>query len=83
MKYTGQLPQSQQDIIVKALRVYQEFINTLNYEEIGTGLQHLNFDVTTLIAIFKDDTVDIKYELEEEVFKNFVFRNGVDFPIYI
>lgn len=82
MKYTGELPQSQQDIIVDALRVYKEFIETLDYDKVGTELQHLNFDITTLVAIFKDMKVKVNYELDKEVFDNFVFRNGIDFPIY-
>tara|TARA_R100001460_G_scaffold21397_1_gene43720 strand:- start:291 stop:542 length:252 start_codon:yes stop_codon:yes gene_type:complete len=83
MKHSIELPQSQQDIVITALKVYQDFINTLNYEKLGTELQHLNFDVTTLIAIFEDKDVNIKCELDDEIFSTFVFRNGVDFPEYV
>ena len=82
MKYTGELPQSQQDIIVESLRVYKEFIETLPSKDTKQDLLHLNFDITTLIAIFKDMKVEIDYKLDKKVFDSFVFRNGIDFPIY-
>ena len=81
MKYTGELPQSQQDIIVESLRVYKEFLDTLPNKD-RLDINFRNFDVTTLIAMFKDMKVNISYELDKEIFDNFVFRNGVDFPIY-
>ena len=83
MKYIGKLPQSQQDIIVESLRVYKEFIEALPNSDTKQDLLHLNFDITTLIAIFKDTKVNIDYKLEKKVFDNFVFRNGVDFPEYV
>ena len=83
MKYTGKLPQSQQDIIVESLRVYKEFIEALPNSDTKQDLLHLNFDITTLIAIFKDMKVGINYKLEKKVFDNFVFRNGIDFPEYV
>lgn len=83
MKYTGELPQSQQDIIVQSLIIYKEFLDnnvlTTNKEQ---DLQHLKFDVKTLIAIFKDMKVEVNYKLDKKVFDSFVFRNGIDFPIY-
>ena len=84
MKYTGKLPQSQQDIIVESLRVYKEFLDnnvlTTSKEE---DLLNLKFDVRTLIAMFKDMEVEVNYKLDKKVFDNFVFRNGVDFPEYV
>tara|TARA_R110002012_G_scaffold307985_2_gene513884 strand:+ start:18 stop:272 length:255 start_codon:yes stop_codon:yes gene_type:complete len=84
MKYTGQLPQSQQDIIVESLRIYKEFLdNNVLTTQTEEDLLHLKFDVRTLIAMFKDMEVEINYKLDKKVFDSFVFRNGVDFPIYI
>ena len=84
MKYTGELPQSQQDIIVQSLIIYKEFLDnkvlTTSAEE---DLLNLKFDVRTLIAMFKDMEVEINYKLEKKVFDSFVFRNGVDFPEYV
>jgi len=67
---------------VESLRVYKEFIETLQNKDTKEDLLHLNFDITTLIAIFKDMKVKVNYELDKEIFDNFVFRNGIDFPIY-
>ena len=84
MKYTGELPQSQQDIIVQSLIIYKEFLDnnvlTTSAEE---DLLNLKFDVRTLIAMFKDMEVEVNYKLDKKVFDSFVFRNGVDFPEYV
>lgn len=83
MKYTGELPQSQQDIIVQSLIIYKEFLdNNVLTTSKEQDLQYLKFDVKTLIAIFKDMKVDVNYKLDKEIFDNFAFRNGIDFPIY-
>ena len=83
MKYTGELPQSQQDIIVQSLIIYKEFLdNNVLTTKKEQDLQYLKFDVKTLIAIFKDMKVDVNYKLDKEIFDNFAFRNGIDFPIY-
>lgn len=81
MKYIGKIPQSQQDIIVKSLRVYKEFLDTLPNKD-RLDINFRNFDIKTLIAIFKDMKVDINYKLDQEIFDSFALRNGIDFPEY-
>jgi len=81
MKNTIKLPQSQRDIIVKALKTYQTDIRTVAYKT--DDQHHTNFDITTLIVVFKDEDVDLRIELDQEIHDSFAHRHGVDFPQYV
>lgn len=74
MKYTINLPQSQQNLLARLLKG----ISVLNVHD-----QYDEFDITTLGAIFSDTNVDIKIELDELTYDRFSFMHGVDFPEYI
>lgn len=82
MKYTIKLPQHQQDIVVDALRIYKETIESLcptNDDDINGK----HFDLQGLIGIFKDKEIEIRIEINEEIHKRFIHRgHNVDFPIY-
>lgn len=80
MKNTVKLPQEQKDIIVKALQVYQIALRTL--EDKTQNQKYTDFDLTVLTGMFKDDAVEIRIELDQEIHDGFVHRHGVDFPIY-
>ena len=85
MKVTVNLPREQKDIIVDALKVYQEAIRKISA---GSDFQneHLNytdFDIIGLSGIFSDMGVDIRVEMTEEVHDKFVHNHGVDFPEYV
>lgn len=89
MKNTIKLPQSQQDIIVKALQAYQATLRTLTddqslylYDE-DYDVEYTDFDITTLTKMFEDKDVDVRIELDQEVHDSFAIRNGVDFPEYV
>jgi len=86
MKNTVKLPQSQQDIIVKALKAYQATLRTLT-DKTGNQLpyliEYIDFDVTTLTKMFKDKDVDVRIELDQEIHDSFAHRHGVDFPQYV
>ena len=79
MKHTLKLPQSQQDIIVQALKVYQASLETLG-DEISDNIGYTIFDIYSLIGIFKD--TELRVELDEETLENFANSQGVDFPEY-
>jgi hypothetical protein len=81
MKHTLKLPQSQQDIIVQALKVYQTSLETLG-DEISDNIGYQIFDIYSLIGIFKDTNVELRVELDKETLENFVTLQGVDFPEY-
>ena len=93
MKNTIKLPQSQQDIIVKALQAYQVLNRFIEEGGKGTNLRTLtiakddphytDFDITTLTKMFEDNDVDVRIELDQEVHDSFAIRNGVDFPEYV
>lgn len=86
MKNTIKLPQSQQDIIVKALKAYQATLRTLT-DKTGNQLpyliEYIDFDITTLTKMFKDKDVDVRIELDQEIHDSFAHRHGVDFPQYV
>lgn len=86
MKNTIKLPQSQQDIIVKALKAYQATLRTLT-DKTGNQLpyliEYIDFDVTTLTKMFKDKDIDVRIELDQEIHDSFAHRHGVDFPQYV
>ncbi len=81
MKHTLKLPQSQQDIIVRALKVYQASLETLG-DEISDNIGYQIFDIYSLIGIFKDTDIELRVELDEETLENFTSSQGVDFPEY-
>lgn len=93
MKNTIKLPQSQQDIIVKALQAYQVVNKFIEEGGKGTALRMLtgrtdgqhytDFDITTLTKMFEDKDVDVRIELDQEIHDSFAHRHGVDFPEYV
>jgi hypothetical protein len=82
MRYTIKLPQDQQDIVVDALKIYKETIESLcptNDDDINGK----HFDLQGLIGMFKDKEIEIRIEMNEEIHKRFIHRgHNVDFPIY-
>tara|TARA_R100001460_G_scaffold102948_1_gene147879 strand:+ start:464 stop:715 length:252 start_codon:yes stop_codon:yes gene_type:complete len=82
MKYTIKLPQDQQDIVVDALRIYKETIESLcPINDDNINCKH--FDLQGLIGMFKDKEVEIRIEMDEKIHNSFVHRgHNVDFPIY-
>tara|TARA_R110001606_G_scaffold77674_4_gene179562 strand:+ start:811 stop:1053 length:243 start_codon:yes stop_codon:yes gene_type:complete len=80
MKHTLKLPQSQQDIVAKALKVYQTSLETLG-DEISNNIDYAVFDIYSLIGIFKDTDIELRVELDEETLESFI-KHGVDFPEY-
>jgi hypothetical protein len=81
MKNTIKLPQPQKDIIVKALQVYQTALRTLTDKT--DDQEYTDFDITALTGMFKDEDVDVRIELDHEIYSSFVHRHGVDFPQYV
>ena len=82
MKNTIKLPHTQKDIIVKALQTYQAALRTLTHTEVWDQ-EYTYFDITTLTAMFKDEDVDVRIELDQEIHDSFAHRHGVDFPQYV
>jgi len=80
MKHTLKLPQSQQDIVAKALKVYQTSLETLG-DEISDNIGYTIFDIYSLIGIFKDTDIELRVELDEETLESFT-KHGADFPEY-
>ncbi len=81
MKNTIKLPQPQKDIIVKALQTYQIALRT--YLSHKVDQEYTDFDITTLTGMFKDEDVDVRIELDQEIHDSFAHRHGVDFPEYV
>tara|TARA_R110002153_G_scaffold125291_1_gene272262 strand:+ start:73 stop:330 length:258 start_codon:yes stop_codon:yes gene_type:complete len=81
MRNTIKLPKSQKDIIVKSLQVYQSVLRTL--KDKTDDQEYTVFDITCLLGMFRDEVVDVKIELDEEILNTFSLRHGVDFPQYI
>ena len=80
MRNTIKLPQSQKDIIVKSLQVYQSVLRTL--KDKTDDQEYTVFDITCLTGMFKDEVVDVRIELDQEILSTFALRHGVDFPQY-
>lgn len=81
MKNTIKLPQSQQDIIVKALQAYQAALRTLTDKT--DDQEYTYFDINALAGMFKDEDVDVRIELDQEIHDSFARRHGIDFPQYV
>lgn len=83
MKKTVNLPQAQKQIIVDALNAYQTTAKSLiSPTTEDQELIYKDFDMTSLIGMFKDTDIDIRVELPEALHDSFVHKHGVDFPIY-
>ena len=81
MKNTIKLPQPQKDIIVKALQTYQTALKTLTDKT--DDQEYTYFDINALTGMFKDEDVDVRIELDQEIHDSFAHRHGVDFPQYV
>ena len=82
MRYTIKLPQDQQDIVVDALRIYKETIESLCPTK-EDAINGKHFDLQGLIGIFEDKEIEIRIEMGERVHNSFIGRgHNVDFPIY-
>tara|TARA_R110002124_G_scaffold142948_3_gene307733 strand:+ start:452 stop:700 length:249 start_codon:yes stop_codon:yes gene_type:complete len=82
MRYTIKLPQDQQDIVVDALRIYKETIESLCPAN-DDGINDKHFDLQGLIGIFSDKDIEVRIEMGERVHNSFIGRgHNVDFPIY-
>ena len=78
------LPQEQQDIVVEALKNYQDHISDLI--DSGYDTQEMNwtyFDLTQLIGIFGDKDIQVDLEMNQDTHDSFCSNHGVDFPIYV
>ena len=83
MKRTVNIPKEQKQIIVDALKSYQATAKSLiSPTTEDQELIYKDFDMTSLIGIFKDTDIDIRVELPEALHDSFVHKHGVDFPIY-
>ncbi len=83
MKNTIKLPQPQKDIIVKALQAYQDQLQKQGIWSTKDDQEYTDFDITTLTGMFKDEDVDVRIELDQEIHDSFAHRHGVDFPEYV
>jgi len=81
MENTIKLPRAQKDIVVKALQQYQVNHRTSTYPTDDD--QYVDFDLTTLIGIFKDSEIKIKIEYDNSTYNKFGTRHNVDFPKYV
>ena len=61
MRYTIKLPQDQQDIVVDALRIYKETIESLCPTK-EDAINGKHFDLQGLIGIFEDKEIEIRVE---------------------
>lgn len=78
------LPQEQQDIVVEALKNYQDHI--LDLIDSGYDSQEMrwtDFDLTQLIGIFSDKDIQVDLEMDQDTHDSFCTNHGVDFPIYV
>ena len=82
MRYTIKLPQDQQDIVVDALKIYKQTIESLCPTN-DDAINDKHWDLQGLIGMFKDKEIEIRIEMNEEIHDSFIHRgHNVDFPIY-
>jgi len=83
MKLKVTLPQEQRDIVSAALKHYQLSLRNFIDDNSDEDLRFLDFDLTQLEAIFKDQGIQVDLEMTEDTHDSFCSNHGVDFPIYI
>jgi hypothetical protein len=83
MKQKVTLPQEQQDIVVAALKHYQIALRNFIDDNSDEDLRFLDFDLTQLAGIFKDQGIQVDLEMTEDTHDSFCSNHGVDFPIYV
>ena len=62
MRYTIKLPQDQQDIVVDALKIYKETIESLCPTK-DDDINGKRFDLQGLIGMFKDKEIEMRYKV--------------------
>jgi len=83
MKQKVTLPQEQQDIVVAALKHYQDALRNFINDNSDEDVRFLDFDLTQLTGIFKDHGIQVDLEMSQDTHDYFCSNHGVDFPIYI
>lgn len=81
LKVTQRIPETQVDILLKALNVLEMSIKTVNNYNMVASSDSALYDITTLKGLLKHCTVEVKTDVR--TVENFVSLANVDFPEYI
>jgi len=83
MKEIVEMPQGAKETIVRALSLYQEFLNkAIEIESESNAIAYEHFDVLGLIGIFKEETAQVEIRIERDARECFVSKHNVDFPMW-
>ena len=80
MKEIIEMPQGTKETIVRALSLYQEFLNKateIDSESNAIACEH--FDVMGLIGIFREKTAQFEIRIKQDARESFSFKHNVDF----
>ncbi len=81
MKEIVEMPQGAKETIVRALSLYQEFLNkAIEIESESNAIAYEHFDVLGLIGIFKEETAQVEIRIKQDARESFSFSHSVDFP---
>ena len=81
MKEIVEMPQGAKETIVRALSLYQEFLNkAIEIESESNAIAYEHFDVLGLIGIFKEETAQVEIRIKQDARESFCFSHNVDFP---
>lgn len=80
-KVSQKIPQSQKDILIESLNIMESVLKSLKSENIDEeNLNYKLFDILTLKAML--NKTELVVNLPFDVYEDFTFINGVDFPNY-
>lgn len=83
MKEIIEMPQGSKETIVRALSLYQEFLNkATEIDSESNAIAYEHFDVMGLIGIFREETAQIEIRIKQSERESFSFKHNVDFPMW-
>ena len=90
MKEVIQMPKEAKELIVRALKQYQNsLIDSIDVMKVHGGnpifvdpLKYEHFDTIGLIGIFNEKDADIEIRIESDARSTFCSQHNVDFPLW-
>lgn len=80
-KISQKIPQGQKDILIESLNIMESVLKALQSDDKDDeNLNYKIFDVLTLKAML--NKTELVVNLPFDVYEEFTFINGVDFPNY-
>jgi hypothetical protein len=83
MKEIVEMPKGAKETIVRALDLYQKFLDqATKIDSESDAIAFERFDVIGLLGIFNEETAQIEIRIERDARECFASKHNVDFPMW-